>query len=510
LVGAGILSSRIVGLVRQRALGHYFGASVTADAFMAALRIPNMLQNLFGEGVLSASFIPVYSRLLASGDEREARRVAGAVAGLLGVIVGLLVLGGIAAAPLLIDLVAPGFSGAQRQQTVDLVRIIFPGMGLLVLSAWCLGILNSHGLFFLSYAAPVVWNLAIISVLLVFGGSSDQPQLAIYTAWGAVAGSALQFLVQLPAVLRVARGVMPRLQRVTGQVATVVRNALPVFFGRGVLQVSAYIDTVIASLLPIGAVASLSYAQALYLLPVSLFGMAVSAAELPAMSRLTAGEPASGPLLDRLYRARRRIAFFVVPSAFALATMGDTIAALVYQSGRFTEQVAAWVWSILAGAALGLLATTLARLYSSVFYAVGDTATPLRFALVRVGLSVGLGFPLALAAPTMLGLDRIWGVAGITLAASVAGWVEWLLLRRAVRAKLGPGQPLGRLLAGLCAAAGLASLVAWGGRLLVSTLHPALAAIIVLGMFGTSYLAATRIAGVPESRLIADGLGHGS
>ena len=169
MVAAGILLSRIIGLVRNRVFAHYFGTSDAADAFNAAFRIPNFLQNLFGEGVLSASFIPVYAGLRARGDEAEARLVASAIAALLGLATAVLVLVGILFTPWLIAAIAPGFTGEKREVTIRLVRILFPGAGLLVLSAWCLGVLNSHRRFFLSYSAPVLWNLAIIASLIAFG-----------------------------------------------------------------------------------------------------------------------------------------------------------------------------------------------------------------------------------------------------------------------------------------------------------------------------------------------------
>src|SRR5580658_6515599 len=162
LVAAGIFLSRISGLVRDRVFAHYFGNSDAADAFRAALRIPNFLQNLFGEGVLSASFIPVYAGLLAREKREEAGRVAGAVFAILALLTSVLVLAGVLATPLLSYAIALGFHGAKRDLLNSLVRILFPGAGLLVLSAWCLGILNSHRRFFLSYSVPVVWNATMI------------------------------------------------------------------------------------------------------------------------------------------------------------------------------------------------------------------------------------------------------------------------------------------------------------------------------------------------------------
>src|SRR6185436_5739732 len=175
--------------------------------------------------------------------------------------------------PWLINAIAPGFEGEQRELTIRLVRILFPGAGLLVLSAWCLGVLNSHGRFLLSYTAPVVWNVAMIGTLVLFGSGSEPARLAMLLAWGSVVGSALQCVVQIPMVLRVAPDVRFVLNRASHHVATVVTNFVPVFVGRGVVQISAYIDALLASLLPTGAVTGLANAQLLYTLPVSLFGM---------------------------------------------------------------------------------------------------------------------------------------------------------------------------------------------------------------------------------------------
>src|SRR5204863_5206740 len=268
------------------------------DAFNAAFRIPNFLQNLFGEGALSASFIPVYASLLAGKDRREADRVAGAVATALALIVSIIVLVGVLATPVFIDAIAPGFSGAKRELTIQIVRVLFPGAGLFVMSAWCLGVLNSHHRFLLSYTAPVMWNAAMIAALII-GGNSPLPRLAIVLAWGSVAGAALQFAVQLPVVFRVAPDLRFRIDTGSRHVREVIRNFTPAFISRGVVQVSAYIDAVIASFLPTGAVTGLTYAQLLYTLPVSLFGMSISAAELPAMSGALGSDPAGAETVRR-------------------------------------------------------------------------------------------------------------------------------------------------------------------------------------------------------------------
>ena len=193
-------------MIRERVFAHYFGNSDAADVFKAAFRIPNFLQNMFGEGVLSASFIPVYASLLARGDKEEARKTAGAVAALLTLSTSILVLLGVLTAPWLIDAIAPGFQGQKRELTILLVRILFPGAGLLVASAWCLGVLNSHRKFFLSYTAPVLWNVAMIAGMIAFGAGRTQNSLVVITSWASVAGSALQVLVQLPMVFKLLGG----------------------------------------------------------------------------------------------------------------------------------------------------------------------------------------------------------------------------------------------------------------------------------------------------------------
>jgi len=499
MVAVGIFCSRLTGLARQRVFAHYFGLeSDSADAFMAAFRIPNFLQNLFGEGALSASFIPVYAALVARGDRKESTRVAGAVASLLALVTSLLVLLGVLLTPVLIALIAPGFTGSKRDLTISLVRILFPGAGLLVLSAWCLGILNSHHRFLLSYTAPVLWNLAMIVTLVAWGARSSLPDLAVILAWGSVAGSALQFAVQLPVIARLVPDLRLRLE-MSEHVRVVVRNFVPVFISRGVVQISAYIDALLASLLPTGAVTGLANAQLLYTLPVSLFGMSVSAAELPAMSG-AAGVDAHEVLRDRLNNGLRKIAFFVVPSAMAFLVLGDVIAAALLQTGRFRHQDAVFVWGILAGSAVGLLASTLGRLYSSTYYALRDTRTPLRYAVLRVVLTTVLGYFSAIVLPPLLGVAPLWGTAGLTASAGVSGWVEFLLLRHTLNERLGPTGLPAALTARLWGAAAVAAAVAWAIKIAVPVRQPIVVASGVLIPYGLMFLGMTMLLKVPEAR----------
>ncbi|MDI3291205.1 murein biosynthesis integral membrane protein MurJ [Polyangium sp. 15x6] len=521
LVAAGILLSRLVGLARQRALAHYFGTSMAAAAFAAALRIPNFLQNLFGEGVLSASFIPVYAALTGRREQEEADRVAGAVFGLLSLVIGLLTALGMIALPWLMALIAPGFVGESYELTVRLVRIAFPGTALLVFSAWCLGVLNSHRRFFLSYAAPVVWNSTIILALLV-ADAEDAAELAVIATWATVAGSALQFGVQLPATLRLLGHFRPSFGITNPHVRQVVRNFVPVMFARGVVQLSAYIDLAYASLLSARALAALSQAQNISLLPVSLFGMAVSAAELPAMSQVsgTASEVARA-MRTRIDAGLLRIAVPVVPSAIAFLMLGDVVAAAIFETGAFRAADTRYVWYLLMGSAVGLLASTSGRLYASAFYALKDPRTPFRLAVVRVALTAALAFYSVRYLPAQLGLPRDLGGAGITASTGLVAWFEYLLLKRFLGQRIGPtglgrgvlaklwGSAIGAatLALGLKWALGRllgvrdAAAAEWGGTFLMPpALHPVPAAIVILGVFGAAYFGLVILLDVPFAR----------
>jgi putative peptidoglycan lipid II flippase len=518
LAATGIFLSRISGLVRTRVQAHYLGSSLAAAALVAALRIPNFLQNLFGEGVLSASFIPVYASLVGQGRRDEADRVAGAVFGLLAFAVTVLCALGVLATPLLVDAIAPGFHGATRLLAIHLVRIVFPGTGLLVMSAWCLGILNSHGRFFLSYATPVVWNGAIVVALLAFGPRTSQARLAVDVAWAVIAGSGLQLAVQLPSVLAVLGRFAPSLDVALEPVRGVLRNFTAVLIGRGVVQISAYIDTAYASLVSARALSVLIYAQTLYLLPVSLFGMSVTAAELPEMSRVSAsGDHAA--LRDRISRGLERIAFFVVPSSAAFLLLGDVVAAAVLETGRFGAGDSRYAWYVLIGSSVGLLAQTMGRLYANAFYAMKDARTPLWFASLRVAITAVAAWFSVTRLPALLGVPRELGAVGITATTGLAAWIEYALLRASLASRLGgdAALPRGRLLklwaaalAGGAAGVGLKLALAarlgartsqeWGGAFLpMPELHPVATAALVLSVYGAAYFAVAHALGVPQA-----------
>ncbi|HSG39244.1 MAG TPA: murein biosynthesis integral membrane protein MurJ [Thermoanaerobaculia bacterium] len=519
LVAAGILSSRLIGVLRNVVLASYFGAGPHMDVLTTAMRAPNFLQNLLGEGTLSAAFIPIYSRLLHEGKREEAGRFAGAIFGLLLATAGALALLGVLLARPITSVLAMGFrdgAGAvdRFELTVQAVRIIFPMTLFLVLSAWALGVLNSHRRFFLPYFAPVVWNAAIIAALVWAGGwgAGGQPSLAalnrlLFAAcWGALAGGALQLLVQLPTVLRLLRGFRPSLSpRVAG-----VKEALgafgPVLAGRGVVQLAGYLDIFLASFLAAGAVGALGYAQILYLLPISLFGMSVAASELPELSRLGRADASRArELLERVRRSLRQMAVLNVPAFVGYLAFGYLIVALLFRRGVFGAQDNWLVYLVLCGYTLGLLASTSSRLLQNTFYALGETRVPARIAALRVAVSAGLGaalmvwldrYPVAgLAAEAGTSGEPLYlGAVGLALASGVGAWLELLLLRRSLAGRVeGAVLPAGEMakMTGLALAAAVpAALAGWWLR----GLPLAPRAVLVVGLYAVLYLLLVRLA----------------
>jgi putative peptidoglycan lipid II flippase len=495
-VGAGIFVSRVFGFVRERFVAHYFGSSDFADAWRAALRLPNVVQNLLGEGTLSASLIPPYAALLERGRTEEAGRFAGAALGLLAVVAGAVSVIGIVVAPLLVPLFFPRFDPAKQELTATLVRILFPMTGLLVLSAWALGILNSHRRFFVSYVAPVLWNVAMIAAMvggaIYLGSDAPSRDLVLALAWGALVGGALQLAFQLPFVAKHQRGIRVSLGRNVEGVRDAIRSFWPVVMARGVVNLSAWIDLFLAGLLRSGAIAVIGYAQTFYVLPISLFGMSIAASELPELSR--AGGQAESVVVERVTKALRRVTYFMVPSAVAYLLLGDVIVSALYQTGAFDEQASLVTWAVLAAYAIGLPASGASRVLTSAFYALRDTRRPARIAYARVGLSLVAGLLL------MIPLDRTGvgglglGAVGLALGASVGAWVEYALLRRGLGARIGP-HGIGRTTERLWLAATVAAGVGVGVQWLLPPQHPAWVAVETLIPFGVVYLAGAALMG---------------
>ncbi|MEZ4416735.1 MAG: murein biosynthesis integral membrane protein MurJ [Gemmatimonadota bacterium] len=503
-VTVAVSLSRVAGLVRERFFAHYLGTSDAADAFGAAFRIPTLMESVLGERVFSSAFIPRYSRLLAEGAQEEARRLAWVVGSIHALIVTALVVAGVLSAPLLVGWIAPGFDAAKADLTVRLVRLLFPAVGLLVVGAWCLGVLNSHRRFFLPYAVPILSAVSITVALALAGRTGRANQVAVAAAWGALVGAALQVAVQLPAVLALVGA--PRAGVEDPQhLREVARNAGPATVRGLIGRLGTWVEVAIAGFVSTGALALLNYSQLLYSLPVGLFTVAISAALLPELSAATAdqatvAERLRGPLDSAL----RHTAFLLVACAVAFITLGDVIAAAVYQGGQFTSEDARFVWAILGASSVGLVGASMGGLHATAFYALGDAMTPLKASVWRLALRGVVGAVLAVPVVRWLGIDARWGAAGLGAALGVSGWVEFLLLRRWLDRRLGWTRPPGfvALLLKLWGIAALAAAAAWGVKLAVAPVGPILRAAVVLGTYGVIYLGVTTWAGVREAHTV--------
>ena len=457
-VASGILLSRVFGLVREKVAAHFLGVGAYGDVFTLVFRGPNLLQNLLGEQALSASFIPVYAGKLEQQGREEARAFAGAMFGLLAVALTLVAVLGVLAAHWIVLVLNPGLLGdaaavAEGTREVDRfplavagVRLVFPMAAVLVMCAWCLGVLNSHRRFFLSYASPVVWNLAIIGAVLwagtAAGGGGETVVLAACA--GALLGAALQFAVQLPAAAWSMGGLRPRLSLAVDGVREALARLGPAVLGRSAAQISGYIDLWIASFLAVGTLAALGWAQRLYLLPIALFGLSIAAVELPELSRLPEEERADR-IPQRFSAAAATASFLLAPTLLAFLVFGYLAVGVLYRGGQFGAADNWLVYLVLAAYSLGLPATVTSRLLQNVFFALGDTRRPARVAFFRLGASAGVGIaasialdpiPLSAWVPVAGAEELSLAPVGLAMGSATAAWVELALLRRPLRQRV--------------------------------------------------------------------------
>jgi putative peptidoglycan lipid II flippase len=457
MVGLGILLSRLSGLIRELILAAFLGTRAAADAFKAALQIPRLLQNILGEGTLSASFIPVYSRLADDDDRREeAGIIAGTIATLLGLLTAIIVFVGIVAARPITKALLPLLADETFELTVNLVRIMWAGVGFIVLSSWCLGVLNAHRKFFLSFAAPVLWNAAqVLFAVLAWVRNWSDADIAKAAAWGVLVGGLLQFLIQLPSVRKVTPALRMSLNWKLAPVKEIFSKFMPALFGRGVIQLSAFLDLILAGFLATGAFTALSMAQIIYLLPIGLFVMSIISADLPELSR---DHKNTAKLQRRLDASSERIAFYLFFSSVAFIAMGKPLVAMLFQRGEFTSEDTIYIWLVLSAYSLGLVASGFSRMFQNICYSTGDVKGPAKLAGIRVLSSGIFGFlfmfqfdRLAIdndhlvklgSIPSFLPLSEIarsldtspqrLGAVGLALGSALGAWIEYFLLRNRV------------------------------------------------------------------------------
>lgn len=502
VVAGATLASRLLGFLRDVIIAFALGAAPGADAFFVAFRLPNLLRRLFGEGTLTMAFIPAYAETRARSGEREAHAMARAcLVWLLAVLGGLVVLG-VIFAPELVSLIAPGFRDDPGvfALTVELTRTVMPYALFICGVALCMGILNASGHFFAPALAPVVLNIGLISAALlavVFGGSVPQALV-----WGALVAGAGQWLLQQPFLNRlgfrwfgapVRPGEGGRALFGSGGAAhpgarRVGRLLLPTVYGASAYQMTILLGTIFASLLPAGSVSALYYADRLVQLPLALFGVAVSTAALPELSRLRA-EGEAGRFASALRGALRGTLFLSLPAAAGLAGLALPVVDALFGRGAFDLAAVHTTSQALAAYAAGLPALAAARPLISACYARQDTRLPSLASTAGLGVYALCGWLLM----------QDYGVAGLAAATSLSAWTVLLILSVSLRRTLGPWLGLSRFW-GPVAAMAFASLLLWAGsvRFAASGVCSPWQVVATIPLWAVLYFAATAFLGVTE------------
>lgn len=418
--------SRISGFVRDMVISYAFGASAMADAFFVAFRIPNFFRRLFAEGAFSQAFVPVLSAYRAGGDRAAFLRFVSVMSAHFSLVLFIVCLAGVIGAPLLVALFAPGFwqDPAKLALTSEMVRITFPYLGFISLTAFAGALLNAHHRFAVPAFTPVLLNLSLIAAALLPATMFDQPVLAL--AWGVFVAGVAQFLFQLPALRRLGVLVAPRFDRQHAGVHRVGRLVLPSVVASSASQINSLVDTMIASLLVTGSISWLYYADRLLELPIGVVAVAIATVMLPNLSRLNA-EQSTEAFSRTLDWGIRMSLLLVLPAAAALYLLAVPIIATIFGRGALTPTDVAMTALALEAFAVGLVGLTLVKITVPAYFAREDTRTPLRFALVAVGVNLALN----------LALFKPMGHVGLALATSAASLVQtFLLVRGIVRAGL--------------------------------------------------------------------------
>lgn len=441
LVGALTMLSRVLGLLRDIVIATLFGARPEADAFFVAFRIPNLFRRLFAEGAFSQGFVPVMADYRARFDAAEVRRFLARVTGALAATLLLVVIVGMVAAPWLVSLFAPGFDGddGRRELTVTLLRLTFPYLLLISLTALCGGVLNSFNRFAVPALTPVWLNICLIAAALGLASHLQEPILAL--GWGVLLAGIAQLAFQAPAMARIGMLVRPRWAPRDPGVRRVVALMLPAMFAASVSQLNLLVDTLLASTLVAGSIAWLYYADRLMELPLGIFAIALATVLLPRLSREHAdGDPAvfSATLDEGL----RLGLLLTVPAAAALIVLGQPLITALFHYGAMTAGDVEQAGFALQAYALGLVGFTGVKILAPGFFARHDTRTPVRIAVQA--LVVNLVLNLVLIGP----LAHV----GLALATSLAALANAGLLLRGLhrqsawRPAVGWGVFLGRLL----------------------------------------------------------------
>ena len=490
-VSAFTLLSRLLGFVRDIVIANYFGTKSAADAFFMAFRIPNLLRRLTAEGALSAAFVPLFTKTLLK-DRQEAFKLANNVLFHLTLFTAIIMIAGIVFAEPLLKLIAIGFTDDPEkfQLTVSLTRLVFPYLMFVSLAAIMMGILNSMHHFAAPAAAPIMLNISFIVSAIFLRDYFDLPVYAL--AVGVLIGGFLQLAIQIPFAIK--NGFVfsfvfdPR----SDLLKKVLILTLPATLGTAVAEINMFVDTMLASMLKEGSVSYLYYANRLVMFPLGVFAVAISTALLPTLSR-HAGKNENDKIIDTLSLSIRGAMFLIVPSTVGLIILRVPIIEVLFERGAFDHAATLNTAFALGFYAVGLLAFSGVKLFVSAFYAIGDTKTPVKLAMISMLINIALN--LILMGPLQHG--------GLALATALASWINLAGLVYFLKKRFGTvdGKTLLKsflitALISLAMAAAIA--LAWGYLFASGFSASGLAGIILLA--GLFYFALSYIFGQPEAK----------
>lgn len=417
IVSAMTSLSRISGFVRDMVYAQMFGAGTGTDAFFVAFRIPNFLRRLFAEGAFSQAFVPVFSEYQTQRSRAELQELVDQVAGTLGAILFVISAIGVLAAPVLILLFAPGFTAdaGKYELTVAMLRITFPYLLFISLTAFAGSVLNSCGKFSIPAITPVLLNLTMIAAALWLAPRMERPVVGL--AWGVFIAGIIQLGFQVPFLRQVKLLPRPRWGWASQGVQQVLKLMLPAIFGSSVAQVNLLIDTLLASFLVSGSVSWLYYSDRLVEFPLGIFGVALGTVILPKLSRQHASAETDG-FSHTLDWALRWALLIGIPATVALIILSGPILSALFQYGQFDAHDVAMSTQSLMAFSLGLVAFMLIKVLAPGFYARQDTRSPVKYGVIAMGANTTMVFIF------------IWPLAhaGLALATSLAAFLNAGLL----------------------------------------------------------------------------------
>ena len=426
VVSAMTLLSRILGLIRDMVLARFFAISMVMDAFLVANRIPNMLRRFFAEGAFSQGFVPVMARYREKHSHDEAREFVDAIAGTFAVVLFVITLIGVVAAPILVAIVAPGFigDGGDFELATMMLRFTFPYLFFISLTAFAGGILNTYGRFAVPAFTPVILNVALISAVYYWAPQLEEPGMAL--AYAVLVAGILQLLFQIPFLLKIRALPRPKWNPQHEGLRRSARLMLPAIFGSSVAQINVLVGGVIASFLGVGKISLLYYSDRLMEFPLGLFGIALATVTLPFLSRQF-----SNDLHDEFSAtidwSMKLVLLIAVPAAVGLVILAEPLVATIFYGGAFTYDDVRMTGLALQAFSIGLVGFSFVKILAPAYFARHDTRTPVRMALIALAVNFVLS---VLLAWYLTSRGYAGNHAGLALAISVAALLNaWLLYR---------------------------------------------------------------------------------